>query len=256
MSHTYFIPHGGGPMPLLSPETHESMLQFFRKISIDNVPDAIVIISAHYETNPIEVIYQPNPTLTYDYYGFPAESYRYQYPAPHDVALGNEIVKALKNRRIEVKEGNRGFDHGVFVPLLVMYPEHSIPVIQVSLHKNLDPAFHIEVGNALSFLKERNVLIIGSGYSFHNLRALMTQSVDERNDAFQDRLSSTISKEMKEETRRSLLEDWYQAPGARYAHPRSEHLIPLHVCYGIHQSKGEVVFDDTIYGSRAIGIKW
>lgn len=257
MSKTIYLPHGGGPLPLLEPEAHASMIRFFKDFSKDYTPEAIVVFSAHYEADIIQVMYDNGDDLVYDYYGFPKESYQLTYQPPKDLVLGKRIVDALNRQGIKAESSRRGFDHGVYVPLLLMYPKANIPVIQVSLKRGLDEAFHIAMGKALSVFADQDILFIGSGFSFHNLRAFFTGGEDPRNEAFQTWLKEVVSSDkLLEGDREASLIHWRDAPYADYVHPRSEHLIPLFVCYGIHQTRGAVPFDDRVAGKRSIAVTW
>ncbi len=257
MSKTIYIPHGGGPMPLLDREGHKNLIGFYEKVAKNYHPKAIVVFSAHFESDPIEVMYDNGDDLVYDYYGFPREAYEYQYKPPKDIALGERIVDLLNKNGIETVSSKRGFDHGVYVPLMIMYPKADIPVIQVSLKRGLDERFHIALGQAFQSLKNEDILFIGSGFSFHNLRAFFTTGEDERNEAFQQWLVDLLENDdIEESERKTGLINWESAPYARYVHPRSEHFIPLFICYGIHQRKGEVIFDDYVTGKRSIAVVW
>ncbi len=154
---------------------------------------------------------------------------------------------------------NRGYDHGVYVPLALMYPEANIPVIQISLMKSLDPRQHLDLCAALSPLLEENILILGSGFSFHNMRAFdwqNPQSSDPLNDSFQDWLISVCTASSGKLDRDEQLSNWESAPNSRYCHPREEHLLPLHVCAGLAEDNAEKVFDDSILGKRSVGLLW
>lgn len=256
MNKTVFLPHGGGPMPLLDPDSHQNMNDFIKNISFDFNPDAIVIFSAHHETDGIHVIYDNVEGLVFDYYGFPKETYQYSYNPPKDLELGEQIIEKLSSAGFDVYSSDRGFDHGVFVPLLLMYPHAEIPVIQISLHKSLDPSLHIKLGETLSTLDSKNILFIGSGYSFHNMREFFNQSTDEKNNQFHNWLVETLSSDITEEEREDKLINWKDAPYGTYAHPRSEHLIPLHICYGLNKTRGKITFDDIVYTKRTIGVEW
>lgn len=166
-----FISHGGGPLPLLGHPGHNEMVTCLRQIAADLPrPAAIVVVSAHWEESVPTITAAANPPLIYDYYGFPSESYEIQYPCPGDPELANDIYRMLSVQGIEARlDASRGFDHGVFVPLKIMYPEADIPCVQLSLVRNLDPLLHIEIGAALQTLVDRNVLVIGSGFSFHSI---------------------------------------------------------------------------------------
>ena len=131
-----------------------------------------------------------NPSMLYDYYGFPDKAYEIHYPAPGSPELANRIAELLNKNNIPSRiDLNRGFDHGLFIPLKLMYPQADIPSLQLSLLRGLDPAEHIALGKALHELMQENILVIGSGFSFHNMRAFSwqgTDSPDPANDAFQN----------------------------------------------------------------------
>lgn len=234
-----FLSHGGGPMPLLGDTGHQEMVSCLTNLAASiPKPDALLVVSAHWEEEVPTVTSGKNPSLIYDYYGFPEESYHIQYPCVGDPVLANEVHKLLEIASIEARlDEKRGFDHGVFVPLKLMYPDAKIPCVQLSLVDTLDPARHIEIGQALRQLNQKNVLVIGSGFSFHNLRAFFaadTMESRELNRSFEEWLANTCcNSDYSEEERTQILVRWSDAPGARYCHPREEHLLPLHVCYGV-----------------------
>jgi aromatic ring-opening dioxygenase catalytic subunit (LigB family) len=239
-------------MPLLGrqPALVKGMQDVVTKFLPKEPPSAIVVISAHWEADPISINSSPNPSMYYDYGGFPKETFEYQYPAQGSPALAQRIQNLLTNQGLESHMNDtRGYDHGVFVPLMIMYPEATIPVVQVSLHKSLDPKINIDIGKALAPLRDDNILILGSGYTFHNFDALMHPSTkslqvarsfntwlketillpDENSCSVEDRKdwpSNEMLKAAYEERIRSL-EDWASAPGGRFCHPREEHLLPL-----------------------------
>ena len=149
MSKTIYIPHGGGPLPLLDKPGHKNLLDFFESYAKDYRPKAIVVFSAHYETFDTEVIYDNGDDLVYDYYGFPEEAYTFEYKPPKDIVLGKRLLHELNKNGINAVSSKRGFDHGVYIPLMIMYPKADIPVIQISLKRGLDELFHIALGKAL-----------------------------------------------------------------------------------------------------------
>ena len=242
-----YIPHGGGPLPLIDEANNRNLNAYLRSIpqTLDR-PDAIIVISAHWEAPVISVTAGANPPLLFDYSGFPPETYEYEYPAPGHPQLAGRVAELLAGAGIEVLlDDERGLDHGVFVPLLLMYPEADIPCIQISLSDTLDAGLHVSIGEALSALKSDNILVLGSGFSFHNMRALMSSQTDEiaENLAFEQWLAETCSNgNLSENDRKQRLINWEQAPGARYCHPREEHLLPLQVCYGIGGGPAEVSY--------------
>ena len=174
-----FIPHGGGPLPLLNEPGHAAMNRFLRGFPATiEKPDAIVVISAHWEEPVIAITAAASPPLLFDYYGFPAETYEYRYPAPGNPELAGRVAGLLQGAGIDSRlDHQRGFDHGIFVPLMMMYPEADIPCIQISLAASLDAAEHVRIGQALSCAeRQENLLILGSGFSFHNMQASMSKT--------------------------------------------------------------------------------
>lgn len=257
-----FLPHGGGPLPLLGDANHQGMVEFLRAIPQRlGQPDAILVISAHWETEIATVTTAAQPELIYDYYGFPEESYRLTYPAPGHPPLASQVLALLQDAGIEARgDETRGFDHGLFIPLKLMYPAADIPCVQLSLLHNLNPEQHLAIGRALTALRDQNILVVGSGLSFHNMRLLMSGdgSQDATIDQFHDWLADTCSNPaLDEQQRQQRLSHWEEAPGARLCHPREEHLLPLHVCAAMAGfTSGEVVFDGPVMGRRAIGVLW
>jgi 4,5-DOPA dioxygenase extradiol len=257
------IPHGGGPMPIMGDPSHGRMIDFLRdtEASIGR-PRAIVVVSAHWECAEPTLTSGAAPELIYDYGGFPEEMYRLKYPAPGDPELADHAAQLLAGAGFSPQfDANRGFDHGVFVPLLLMYPDASIPVIQLSVLRSLDPAVHIDMGAAIAPLAQDDVLILGSGFTFHNMGAFDLGNPatveDPGNEAFEAWLRETCtSTDLTEVDRTQRLVDWSTAPGARYSHPREEHLLPLHVCYGAGAGPASQAFDDRILGKRSSGYAW
>lgn len=256
-----YFSHGGGPLPILGDPTHKAMNAFMEKLpSHLRKPEAILVISAHWEQGMPTLQGGESPKMLYDYYGFPKEAYEIKYPAPGAPKLAEEIHSIFKHNKVASRiDSERGFDHGLYIPLKMMYPDAQIPALQLSLMGNLDPQAHLEMGKMLHELMGKNILIVGSGFSFHNLRAFDMRGSnipDPENDAFQEWLIETCTGDKSQKDREHRLVEWEQAPYARYCHPREEHLLPLHVCVGMAQDRGEVIFDDYIAGKRAVAFLW
>jgi 4,5-DOPA dioxygenase extradiol len=256
-----YFSHGGGPLPILGDPSHKAMIDFMTALpSRLPRPDAIVVVSAHWEEPRATLLGAQHPPMFYDYYGFPDEAYEIQYPAPGSPELASRIAGLLNANNIPAQiDPERGFDHGHFIPLKMMYPQADIPSIQLSLLRGLNPQAHIALGKALQPLLGENIQVIGSGFSYHNLRAFMWQEMDQpdlANDAFQDWLIQTIAGSLPEPEREKRLIEWEKAPSARYCHPREEHLLPLHVCQGMAGTPGELIFNDQILGKRSVGFLW
>ncbi len=264
LSPVLYIPHGGGPLPILGDKEHERMVSFLKEIGKKlGEPSAILVISAHWEEDQATITSSSHPELIYDYYGFPEEAYQIQYPAPGHPQLAKEILELITASGIPAKlDKQRGFDHGMFIPLMLMYPQAHIPCIQLSLLKNLDPGQHINLGKAIGSIRKKNVLIIGSGMSFHNLKRFFSKGNDgdKENDEFDSWLIETCtSKDFLPDEREQRLIEWQKAPSARYCHPREDHLLPLHVCYGVACTDtpiAKVVFNQDIMGKKVTSFLW
>jgi 4,5-DOPA dioxygenase extradiol len=259
---TLFISHGGGPMPLLGDKGHVEMIQKLKQIrTMIEKPSAILLISAHWEESVATVTTAKAPSLLYDYHGFPEEAYNISYPAKGEPQLAEAVQNALSSAGIPVQsDENRGFDHGMFVPLTILYPEAEIPVVQLSLVNSLDPKLHIEIGKALAKLPYKNLLIIGSGFTFHNLRSFFSRQTAEKNKnnrSFENWIESTLTnKDLSEAERENQLVRWEEASGARFCHPREEHLIPLHLCYGVEQKPATDYFRVNILNTESSFFLW
>lgn len=257
-----FLSHGGGPLPLLGDPAHEEMVACLESIAANIArPKAIIVVSAHWEERVATITSAAAPGIIYDYYGFPPESYEIRYPAPGNTDLATRLQSCLQKSGMAARlDDDRGFDHGLFIPLKIMFPEADIPCIQLSLLESLDPADHIALGEAMSGVVGGETLVIGSGFSFHNLKAFFSKDAsqpDAGNTAFEGWLIETCtSRELGETERARRLTAWETAPYARYCHPREEHLLPLHVCYGITRRPAEAVFELNILNKMASLYLW
>ena len=249
---SYYIPHGGGPCFFMDdPEGHWTGLAGFLRAlpaSLPIRPSAILVVSGHWETRGFALTAHPAPPLLFDYYGFPAHTYQLQYDVPGQPELANQAAGLLRSAGFPVElDAARGLDHGVFIPLKVALPEANIPVVELSLDASLDPAVHLAAGAALSPLRNQGVLILGTGMSFHNLRALGDPRALAPSMLFDDWLNSAASAPAA--TRAESLIHWDQAPAAHICHPRPEHLLPLMVAAGASQNKGERIYNEQVLGS-------
>jgi aromatic ring-opening dioxygenase catalytic subunit (LigB family) len=264
LSPVLYIPHGGGPLPILGEKGHQKMVSFLREIISElGEPSAILVISAHWEEDQATITSGNHPEIIYDYYGFPAEAYEIQYPATGHPKLAKDVFELVAASGIPAKlDDQRGFDHGLFVPLKLMFPQAKIPCIQLSLLKNLDPEKHIALGKAIASLREKNILIVGSGMSFHNLKTFFSSEIDcsKENEGFDHWLIEACTNPLiSSEEREQRLIEWEKAPFARFCHPREEHLLPLHVCYGIACAStpiAKVVFNEMVMGKIVTSFLW
>ena len=249
---TYFISHGGGPWPYV-PEMRASMqiletalADMPRQIGI--TPSAVLVISGHWEEDAFTVMASEHPPMVYDYSGFPPHTYSVVYPAPGAPLLAERVRGLIAAAGLPAAtDMHRGFDHGTFAPLVVMYPQAQVPVLQLSMQHALDPAQHIAVGRALAPLRDEGVLIVGSGLSYHNLR-LFGPAGRAPSKAFDDWLQAALTAPPEERER--LLCAWAHAPAARLCHPREDHLIPLMVALGAAWADTAtcVYHEESVYG--------
>lgn len=250
---TWFIPHGGGPcffMDWNPIDAWDRMADYLKTAhsSLPRQPKAIVLVSAHWLQPQLMVTSAAQPELIYDYFGFPPHTYELTYPAPGAPELAARMVGLLQAAGIESgADDKRGFDHGMFIPLKLMFPNADIPVVQLSLHHSLDPVQHLNAGRALQSLRDEDVLIIGSGMSFHHMRAYGNPQYAPISDEFDNWLTQAVQADPQQ--RDQLLAQWTQAPRARDCHPprAEEHLIPLMMVAGAAgESFGRKVFSDRV----------
>jgi aromatic ring-opening dioxygenase catalytic subunit (LigB family) len=250
---TLFLPHGGGPCFFMDwPGTNP-----FARLGdwLSQLPGqlgftlhAILVISGHWEEPEFSLTGSSAPSLIYDYSGFPEHTYSLKYDAPGSPELALRTQHLLTDFGIPVRiDPARGFDHGTFVPLKVIYPEAQIPVVQLSLHRSLDPALHLAVGRALAPLREEGVLILGSGMGTHNLRGLDGRYSAQLKQF--DRWLTDAACHPDAKTRNLQLTHWLSAPHARIAHPHEDHLLPLMVVAGAAgEDQGRQIFHDSQMG--------
>lgn len=249
-----YINHGGGPLPLLGkqPLVSQSLHRISHSIE---TPKAIIVISAHYQRHDdkIGVMCAKNPSMLFDYYGFPKESYDYSYPAKTDYMLSQRVAGLLETAGFSVfLDESRGFDHGIFVPLMLMYPDGDVPIVGISIPHSAESAW--QLGQALHQVRNDGVLILGSGASFHNIPAFMrsfagatpSQREDydvERSKRWDDWLRSVVLTSDFKRRKESICQ-WKTTPHADFAHPSDEHLLPLFACLGAASDEPALSIDD------------
>ena len=248
---TFFIPHGGGPCFFMEwpgdPHMWDRMAAFLKGLaaSAGPRPEAVLVISGHWEEDEFTVNASPKPPLLFDYYGFPEHTYQLQYPAPGSPALAGRVRELLGQAGIASGSNTeRGLDHGVFVPFKLVFPDADIPVVQLSMKTGLDPEAHLAAGRALAPLRDEGVLIVGSGMSFHNMRGF-APAFKPASLRFDDWLADTAA--LPREAREQALANWTSAPDARVAQPRPDHLLPLMVAAGAAgDDPGSRIFQDEV----------
>jgi 4,5-DOPA dioxygenase extradiol len=244
-----FVSHGAPDLPLRSSPARDFLQQLGHQIE---PPKAILVISAHWGTQPPTVSIAPNPRTIHDFSGFPAELYQMNYPVPGAPDLAHQVVELLTKIGCEISS-DRGLDHGAWVPLMLGYPEANIPVTQLSIQPHLSTHHHFHLGQLLEPLRHEGVLILASGSAAHNLRAMNAnyrakppQPVTE----FVDWLTHAIAANGTE----ALLHYRQLAPYAIHNHPSEEHLLPLFVAMGAGGShaKGAALHSSFVYGALSM----
>ncbi len=253
---TFYLPHGGGPCFFMDwtmgpPDTWHRMAAFLEGLigTLDRKPDAVVVVSGHWEEVAFAVNTSPQPPLLFDYYGFPEHTYRLTYPAPGSPVLAWRVRSLLDAAGFATSEdAQRGLDHGVFVPFKLVLPDADVPVVELSLRRDLDPAAHLRAGRALAPLRDEGVLVVGTGMSFHNLRAF-GPAATEPSKAFDAWLGDAVALP-DEQARDDRLAAWKAAPAARFSHPREEHLLPLMIAAGAaNGDAGRRIYADQVMGA-------
>ena len=251
---TYFLSHGGGPWPWMEGEVRRNFDQLERSLidmrrELGDRPKAVLVISGHWEEPGFAISSGCYPGMVYDYSGFAEQLYHIKYPAPGSPELARRVKQLLADGGIEATLAPcRGFDHGTFSMMKPLYPEADIPVVQLSINSNLDPELHLEVGRLLAPLRDEDVLIIGSGLSYHNLREMRDDRGIGPSRAFDDWLQKTLKSAPKQRTEKLI--HWEEAPLARAAHPREDHLIPLMTAVGAaeHEPAATIYHQDDLLG--------
>lgn len=245
---TYFISHGGGPWPWVPP-----MREFFAPLEASlkkmveehgETPRAILMVSGHWEEHEVGIMGSAKPPMIYDYSGFPAHTYKISYPAPGAPEVAAKTLSLLKEAGIPAHiNTTRGFDHGLYAPMEVMYPNADVPIFQVSMLNSYDPAQHISIGRALKPLRDEGIMIIGSGLSFHNLRLARGEGRTP-SAMFDHWLYKTMMSEP--DKRREAMLNWEKAPAARICHEYEDHLVPIFVALGAAENeKAKRIYNHT-----------
>jgi len=256
---TYFIPHGGGPCFFMDDPrgVWTGMERFLRNLpaGLPARPKAILVVSGHWETDGFGFTGSEAPGLIYDYHGFPQHTYALRYDVPGAPGLAARAAALLTAQGMKARvDPARGLDHGVFIPLKVALPDADTPLIEMSVDQNLDPALHLAAGRVLAPLRDEGVLILGSGMSFHNMRAYGDRRATAPSQAFDQWLAESAA--LAGASRAERLLHWADAPSARYAHPREEHLVPLMVAAGAADGPGAQVFSELVLETRISGFRF
>lgn len=227
---TLFISHGS-PMLALEPGASDAPLKrLARELPR---PNAILVVSAHWETPDLRVTAAPYPDTWHDFHGFPAPLYAVQYPAPGSPQLAARVADLLAIGGLPVtQDAERPLDHGAWVPLSLMYPQADIPVVQLSLPSRLGPQMQDRIGKALRVLREEGILLIGSGSITHNLGELDWRAGPDVIEPWAKAFRDWMAEHLANNDEAALLDYRRLAPSAARNHPTDEHLLPLYFARG------------------------
>lgn len=234
MHPTLFLSHGSPMLPLVEAPSRDFLAGLGAWLAASaGRPDAILMVSAHWETaRPTVNAVARNATI-HDFRGFPEPLYRLTYPAPGDVTLAERVADLLAAAGLPCDTDHaRGLDHGAWCPLLLAYPAADIPVVQLSVQSQLGPAHHHQLGLALAALRTEGVLVIGSGAFTHDLRRLRGQALDAPETPDVAAFADWMDRALVEGRLCDLLTYRTRAPHATSQHPTEEHLLPLFVAMG------------------------
>jgi 4,5-DOPA dioxygenase extradiol len=246
-----FISHGSPMMAVDAGEVSDAM----HRLSINLPrPNAIVVVSAHWESDALEVSTATRPETWHDFNGFPEELYQIRYPAPGSPALAERIIHTLIDAGFDA-HGNalRPRDHGVWAPLLHLYPEAEIPVIHISIPRSFNPQQLFDLGQALISLRSQQILLIGSGSITHNLRELSFRDPYAAPPNWASSFKSWVIQKLGNSDYTAVLNWKYEAPNAKQNHPTDEHLEPLFFAMGAG-SRFSVVHSSFTMGSLGMDI--
>ena len=245
---TLFLSHGAPTLPFQDIAARDFITGLGHSLP---QPDAIVMVSAHWETDvPSVNAVAVNETI-HDFYGFPAPLYELTYPAPGAPDLAARIADMLGDAGLRARiDPARGLDHGAWVPLLLMWPGHDIPVLQLSIQSKLGPGHHVQLGRALASLRQQNILVIASGSFTHNLRALQWSNPGPQ-PAWVTEFADWMHQALIAGRTCDLVSYRRLAPHAVENHPTDEHLLPLFVALG---AAGEGAKAERIHTSVDFGI--
>lgn len=258
-----FISHGAPDLVLQNSEASQFLQEFSNSIL---PPKAIVIASAHHEASGVKIVNDPLPETLYDFGGFAPEMYELIYPAKGNPELAKRVSDLLAEAGINSEmDSNRGFDHGVWSPLMLIWPEANIPIVQVSIDPSRDAKYHYDLGKALAPLREDDVLVIGSGHITHNLQVIFSalrQGVENPDMVNKVGAFTDWFYQQFESGNVDKILDWKDAaPYSTENHPTDEHLMPLFFAYGAgsrignaENSNGKAASAKRLHSSTQIGM--
>lgn len=250
---TVFISHGSPTTPLEDIPAKAFWAELGRRY--DGV-EAVLSVSAHWETDRPAVCTAERPRTIHDFSGFPPELYEIEYPAPGAPHLARRVAELLGAAGVEHElDDGWGLDHGTWVPLTVMYPSAGVPVAQLSIQHRLDAGAHIRLGRALEALRHEGVLVLGSGGAVHNLAFwFASPGPDTSTDLWALEFQAWLTDSLARGDQASLSRYVEAAPYATRAHPRADHFMPLLVAYGAagEGARGSLLHDSWYWGDLSM----
>jgi 4,5-DOPA dioxygenase extradiol len=250
---TVFVSHGAPTLPLTPTPARDFLAGYGAALGR---PTAILAVSAHWETAAPTLDAAAMPETIHDFYGFPRQLYEMRYRAPGDPALARRAADLLGAAGMTARLEPRGLDHGAWVPLMLMYPQADIPVVQLSIQSHLGPAHQFRVGEALAPLREDGVLVLASGSATHNLGEFRGGAVDAAPPAWVSAFADWLAHSVEDGRRADLLDYRRRAPEATRNHPSEEHLLPLFTALGAAgpNATGRRVHASTTHGVLAMDV--
>lgn len=247
---TLFISHGSPELATMKHEVSNFLQELANKFE---KPKYIIMVSAHWTSDKLEILTNENPSIVYDFYGFPEPLYQIKYQIKNDIKCVNKVFDTINSIGLHVeKNGSRvGYDHGVWVPLSLMYKEADIPVVQLSLPMSLSAKELVEVGEALQPLKDE-ALIIGSGNMTHNLSD-MNRDINAPSKNYAKEFRDWVVNHIENKNEKGLIDELKEAPYYRKNHPTTEHFLPLFIVYGASKGKsGTAINDVYMYSNQSM----
>jgi 4,5-DOPA dioxygenase extradiol len=254
---SFFLSHGSPMLALTDTPAHRFLEDFASTIER---PRAVLVVSAHFETDKPTVVSDPEPEMIYDFRGFPKPLYEMNYPAPGDAVVASEIADRLRAAGLPVDVApKRGFDHGTWIPLSLVWPEADVPLVQLSIQPHRNAAHHFALGKALAGLREEGVMVIGTGAATHNLRVLFRNpagmpAVDAPPVGWACEFADWIADRAAAGDTEALVDYRARAPHAEMAHPEDEHFMPFFVALGAagEGAKGERIHNSYEYSALSM----
>ncbi len=240
-----FLSHGA-PTRAIEEDQYTNFLKTYAK---NLKPKAVVVFSAHWETKEMEITYTNDELpIIYDFYGFPEELYQVKYPAKGSTEVADQVIKLFEHEQLPItKNQQRGLDHGSWTLLKWMFPNHDVPIVQVSINPFLKNNQYLEIGAAIKSLSNQDILIVGSGQVFHNFNYLNPYTNEPIEQALN--FDAFLIEAITNENDNDLINYNINNHDAAVAVPRAEHFVPLLILYGTKQNKPNVIHQSFDFGS-------